>query len=128
MILGGIHHKNNTVRKTSHQNDFHRLFIGKKDCLVFSLPDPQRFMGNSSQCNSVSMELPSSRFPYLQRKIPSNVHITFVVIHPDRSYPQCIPSHDVTQVRCVRFVCPLNVGDLRTRHYLYASSTQPHLE
>lgn len=63
----------------------------------------------------------------LDGKIPGNIDVPLVIVHPDLGYPQCIPLHGDAEVKHVGFVGSLNVGDLGAWDHLYAAPTQPHL-
>lgn len=79
------------------------------------------------QLNILKINTMNMSHSNLQRDVPGNKHILLVIVHPDFGNPQGISSHGRAEIKCIRFMCPLNVSYPGARHNLYTSSTQPDL-
>ena len=68
------------------------------------------------------------QWPYLQRQVPRDVDVPFVVIHPHLGHPQSIALGVKTNVVVVGLLLALDVSHPGAGQDLHAAATQPHLQ
>lgn len=64
---------------------------------------------------------------YLKWNVPGHVDVTLVLVHPDLSHPQSVPTDVGRQVLRVRFVGALDVRNPGTGQDLHAAAALPNL-
>lgn len=68
------------------------------------------------------------QWPYLQRQVPRNVDVPFVVVHPHLSHPQSVALGVKANVVVVGLLLALDVSHPGAGQDLHAATTQPHLQ
>ena len=68
------------------------------------------------------------QWPYLQRQVPRDVDVRFVVVHPHLGHPQGVALGVETDVVVVGLLLALDVSHPGAGQDLHAAAAQPHLQ